>query len=214
MQRLLLLLGTVALLVAAPAFAQYVFIDVDGDGDCDVNDVLNDTVTSIDIWIDTNHNAGGSTAVCGDGTSPLNIFSYSLILRSRGNVTWGAYTNLIPAFTVHFPLAGSSNATDYYDGFGGVLADTLAAGPHKVGRLGITVAPGTTPLISPVASSPLDAGFFTAFGSECPGSEFDNTLKLGVLAVNGFGDFPVACGPGAPTATRATTWGVIKKLYR
>ena len=95
--------------------------------------------------------------------------------------------------------------SDYHNGFGGTTI--LAPGKYKVASLAITVAPGKTPVLAPVHTSPLDANFYTAFGSTCPGNSFDSTLKLG----DEFGD---SCGPGAPTATRATTWGAIKTIYR
>ena len=195
MKRMLLLLGAAAMLVAAPAFAQYVYLDTNGDMVCDASDVLTDASTSIDVWFDT---------------TPCNIFSYEFILSSNGNVTFGAYTNLMGTFTTPFGVASGGN--DYRNGFGGTVA--LPAGPYKVGTVAITVAPGTTPIVSVGISSSLSAGYYTAFGSECVGQDFDNTIKLGTMVGPGMGDFTSACGTAAPTPVRSTTWGAIKNIYR
>lgn len=203
MKRLLLLLSIAALLVAAPAFAQYMFVDADGDGDCDGSDLLDDTVTSIDIWVDTDNNPDGSPVNCVDGLNPMTILSYEFTLHNRGNVTWGAYTNSMATFTT--PFLTASDAGDYHTGFGGTAP--LAAGSYKLGTLTITVATGQTAVIAPVPSSGLDPNFFTAFGSECSGNDFDNTIKLGY-------DFMGTCGPSAPTPVRSTTWGAIKNKYK
>lgn len=195
MKRLLLLLGAAAMLVAAPAFAQSVFLDTNGDGTCNSMDVLSDASTSVDIWFDTN---------------PCDIFSYEFILSSNGNVTYGAYTNGMTTFTT--PFGAQSGGNDYHNGFGGIAP--LAAGPYKVGTLAITVAPGTTPVISVAVSTSLSANYFTAFGSDCVGNDFDNTIKLGTSVGPGMGDFTSACGTAAPTPVKTTTWGAIKNIYR
>jgi hypothetical protein len=196
MKRLLLLLGAAAMLVAAPVLAQQVFLDTDGNGTCDASDVLTDASTSIDVWFDT---------------TPCNIFSYEFILSSNGNVTYGAYTNHMATFTTAFGAASGGN--DYRNGFGGTVP--LAAGPYKVGTVAITVAPGTTPIVSVGVSTSLSGGYFTAFGSEsCVGEDFDNTIKLGTSIGPGMGDFTAACGTAAPTPIRSTTWGAIKNIYR
>ena len=217
MKRLLPLLAAIALLVAAPALAQYVFVDVNGDGVCNASDVLSSSVTSVDIYFDTSVNRNGDPVLCAqDATQPDSIFSYEFILRQyggAGDVAYGVYTNLVPEFTTHFGTA--SDQFDFHTGYGGPggPTGTLREGKYKVGTLMITVAPSTTPVLSPVSVSPLDANFFTAFGSPCFGADFDNTVKLGPLAGAAPGDFTDACGPGAPTPNRATTWGAIKKIY-
>lgn len=215
MKRLLLLLGIAALFVAVPAFAQYIFVDVSGDGLCDGTDVLVEGSNTLHIYLDTGHNKDGSPTVCtADPNVPDSVFSYEFILRAKnvgpGDITWGAYTNLMGTMTVPFGVA--SDATDYHNGFGGTTF--LAPAKYELGTLLVTVAPGATPILAPVASSALDPNFFTAFGSSCPGDLFDSTIKLGLPADNGFGEFTDACGPGAPTPTRTTTWGAIKNKYK
>lgn len=217
MKRLLLLLSATALLVAAPAFAQYVFIDVDHDGDCDVNDVLNDTVLSIDIWIDTNHNKNGTTVTCSDGVHELDINGYEFILHCKtSDVTFGTYTNAVTEFTTQ-TAAPASNGTDYHVGYG--TQTYLGTGPRKLGSLAITVAAGTNPVIAPVpeAGEDLDPNgdFYTLFGTQCPSAAFEASFLLGPrLRGITTTDFTDACGPGAPTPVRATTWGAIKKIYK
>jgi hypothetical protein len=205
MNRLLPLLGAAALLVAAPALAQYVYIDVNNDQVCNTSDVITDQTTSIDIWIDTDSNGDGSPATCIDGQgTPLNMLSYEFILHSRGNVSYGAYTNAISSFGT--PFGEGSDGNDYHNGFGGGGAIELP-GLHKLGTLVITVSPGTTPIIAAVPSNPNTAAWSTSFGSECPGQDVDFTIRLGA-------EFTSSCGPGAPTPVRATTWGAIKKIYK
>jgi hypothetical protein len=201
MKRLLLLLGAAALLVAAPAFAQYVYLDSNGDGTCTTADVLTDASTWVDVWMVTNANRDGSPATC---SGPLTILSYEFILSSDGNVTYTGYTNEIAAFTTAFGAASGGN--DYRNGFGG--AAPLPAGAYKLGRVAITVAPGTFPVISPASSTTLSASYFTAFGSECPGSEFDNTIKLGSDFMDLCATYPFGID------VKATTWGAIKNIYR
>jgi PKD repeat protein len=171
-----------------PAHAQYVFLDVDGDGMCGP-DVLTAASTSVDIWFDTAHNADGSPAVCAGGPG-FTLLSYEFILSSNGSVSYGAYTNLIPEFPT--PFGATFGGNDYHNGFG-INPSYLPLPPdrYKVGTLAISVVPGTSPVLNLVPSTTLNPGFLTAFGSQCPGMEYDNTIKLG-------SDFMDACGTVGP----------------
>jgi hypothetical protein len=51
------------LLLATPSPAQYVFLDVNGDGLCGGSDVLTNDINAVDIYFDTNHNADGSKKI-------------------------------------------------------------------------------------------------------------------------------------------------------
>jgi len=66
-------------LYSVPASAQYMFLDANGDGVYNADtDKLNSngTPTTVDVYLVTNQNRDGSTAVCDvDGTSPLSINS-------------------------------------------------------------------------------------------------------------------------------------------
>ena len=118
MKRFLLLLGVAALLVAAPAFAQYVYFDTNGDGVCNSSDVLTSSNTSVDIYFDTNHDGSGNPTTCPTGEA-LSILSYEFIghVSGSGTVTFGAFTNLQAGMTTN--LGTGSNSTDYHTGFGG-----------------------------------------------------------------------------------------------
>ncbi len=201
-----------ATLVAAPASAQYVFLDVNGDGVCNANDVVTSAVTSVDIYFDTDHNGNGSVATCPDGTSQLTISSYEFILHLSGTgvVTWGAWTNSIAQFTVD--LGTSSNSSDFRAGFGG--ATSLPPGKYKVGSLAVSAL--GTPSLYFQAQTTLNSAYMTAFGSQCPGRDMDNVMKLGPnpAGVTGPGDFQSVCGTAPIDPVKYTTWGVIKNKYR
>lgn len=198
---LLALLAVGALAVAMPASAQYIYLDVNGDGACTTDDVLTPSVTSVDVWIDTNNNANGSVAACSDGTSAMTINSYTFILTApTGNVTYGAWTDLM-GFTVN--LGGAQAGNDFWLGRGSGTAQ--APGNYKLGTLAVTVS--ATSQLQIASSTTIDPTAITSFGSLCPGNEGDNTLKLG-------SDFQDACGTAAGVPTQKTTWGKIKDLYR
>ena len=211
MKRSLPALAAAAMLVAAPAFAQFVFFDVNGDGTCTSSDVLTSANTSVDVWFDTEHDSLGNTVTCPTGEA-LSIFSYEFIAHASGTgtVTYGALTNLKAAMTVNLGLG--SNSTDYHNGFGGTTI--MTPGKYKVATLAITVT--GTPKLSLAPSTSLNGTYLTAFGSECPGLDFDGTMKLGPDpgGAAGPGDFTNHCDTSLPTPVSRTTWGVIKRMYR
>src|SRR3954471_15992935 len=85
-------------LVAASADAQYMYLDSNGDGVHTSSDVVSPSgTTTFDVWIRTNANRDGTSAICSSGDGPLDIRSYQFILHaSEGTVSWGAYTNAQP----------------------------------------------------------------------------------------------------------------------
>jgi len=167
---------SVALVLAPPATAQYLYLDSNGDGAHTAADVVSPTgSTTVDVWLDTNHNRDGSTATCVTGDGELTINSYEFILKAQhGTVTWGSFTNLMSAFTVNLGLA--SSGTDYHNGFGG--GTILSPGLYHLATLTITPTTGT-PNIVVASSTSLNGGYLTSFGSQCSGNDFDNTMKLG-----------------------------------
>lgn len=165
-----------ALLLAAPATAQYIYLDANGDGVNTSADLLSATgTTTLDVWLSTDKMRDGSAAACPTGEE-LTINTYEFILRAtNGQMNWGSYTNLIVDNTLSFGLG--SSATEYHNGFGG--GPILAPGTYHLGTLQVSVALGT-PSLSFASSSPtVSPYYFTSFGSQCPGVDFDNTMKFG-----------------------------------
>lgn len=210
MKHCLLLLGVVALLaVGAPAYSQYIFMDVDANGVCNTDDVLSDTVTSVDIYLDTNHNAVGGVITCGDGVSALDMFGYSVILHGSGagSVSYTGWTNNMTYGGTWAPLeayrvSGSDASLSYI-----APAGAAPAGLYKIGSIGVSVS-GTPTLSFLLDNSTLGGGTpITGFGSDCSGSSAAFTQVLGI-------DFTDACGTSSGTDASPTTWGTIKNLYR
>lgn len=198
-------------LAPRPSAAQFMYLDVNHDGVCDTRDVLGPEVASVDVYLVTNRNADGSAPVCGqpvedsEKAAPYEFFSYEFIVRAwgEGSVTYGIWTPGpdVCDFTVDFGTR--SDATDYHTGRG--TMNPLPPGRYLLGTLGITVT--GHPQLSLVSFSPLGKELLTAFGAACPGSDFDDTLKLGR-------DFTDACGTAPPAPGPSSTWASILKLYR
>lgn len=209
MKHCLLLLGMVAVLaMGAPAYSQYVFMDMNGDGVCNTSDVLTSSTTSVDVWLDTNHNQAGTQVFCSDLVNPLDMYYYSVILHaggSGGSVTYTGWTNGLSLWAVleAYRTSGSDASVTYT----APLGTTLAAGAYKLGSIGITVT-GSPTLSFLTNNVSLGGGTpVTGFGSDCSGTDFPNTIALGT-------NFFESCGTSSPTPTQSTTWGFIKNLYR
>jgi hypothetical protein len=227
---LLLLAVLVALVISAPAFAQFVYLDTNGDGlaSCNVpgtDDVLAPGTMNVDVYFDTNHNQDGSVAVCDNGGNPLTILSYevSLLATGTGSVTFNKWNNNLAGYTIN--LNGGTVGV----GLGGTVGLAVggsaayiavgngtpsAPGLYKLGTLNVTVT-GNEQLnfleaqnangVSPVAQ--------TAFGTNCDAKLFDNTYRMGPTVGTDF-DFDDNCGTEPVTPTQSKTWGQIKDLYR
>jgi hypothetical protein len=164
---LLLVLGT-----AAPAIAQYIYIDTNGNMTHDAADGVSSTgTTHADVWLNTATNRDGSPAACAD--SSLN--SYEFILTAvGGTVAWGTYVSAIGGSEV--PVLGGSNPTEYHIVF--VSVGRFPPGLYKLGSLDLSIASGS-PCLQFAESSTMSPCDGTSFGSKCPGSRFDNTIRLG-----------------------------------
>ena len=210
---LLMFAAAAALFIGAPAYSQYIFLDSNGDG---VNsntdpllpdDFLNSSVTSVDVYIITDKNRDGSTAVC-SSAEPFTINQYEFLLHYDGNgsIVYNGWTDNM-GFTVGLALCGDGKickaGADVWVALGS--GTQLAPGKYKLGTLGITVA--GTPALNFAISSTLNANAQTAFGSNCDGANFDSLIRLGQ-------DFSDSDGIGDRTPVTATTWGKIKNRYR
>ena len=203
MKHSLLLVAVVALVAfAAPAHSQYMFLDTNNDGVCTTADVLGPGSTSVDVWLSTNLSSSGSPETCAiDPGSSLTMNSYEFFVRvSAGSLTLGAWSDNL-AYPTSF---GDFQAgTDAYHGRAG---NQLAAGTYKLGTLAISGV-STGARLDIVAASTVNPPGFTSFGSNCPGGDFDNTMKLGT-------DWNDVCGTASTTPVTSTTWGHIKNIYR
>jgi hypothetical protein len=203
MKHSLLLVAVLALVAfAAPVHAQYMFIDTNNDNVCTSGDVLTPSSTSISLWVNTNHNADGSSATCNTADGALTIGSYEFFLRSSGgSVTYGTWTDNLGFGSVFGTFTGG---TDAYIGRGG--SSLLAAGLYKLGSMAISgVSAGTT--IAIVSGSSLYPAGFTSFGTNCSGSTGTGTYILP-------DDWTNVCGTASGTPITQTTWGQIKNLYK
>src|SRR6185295_7831486 len=94
-------LALALLLLAPPAFAQYLYLDSNGDGVHTSADVLHAVgPTVIDVYLDTAHNRDGSATVCDESpgsTTPLAIFGYEMTFKATGGtVAASVFTNRVP----------------------------------------------------------------------------------------------------------------------
>jgi hypothetical protein len=197
-------------LCAAPASAQYMFLDANGDAAYDASlDRLNPngTPTTVDVYLITNQNRDGSTAVCdADGISPLSINSYVINLEAAGGtVTYANFINQMgAAFATNF---GELNAGDglYKNGNGAQLP--VEPGKYKLATITITGNTGAPSIniVDMVATATDFTGFGTGAGG-CVGHDFDNTYKLtgphfGTDWTDVDGLAPAPGGNAAPTLT-------------
>lgn len=222
---LLLIAVVAALVVGAPAYSQFIFMDVDGDmlnqeATAIGNDGLNDTVTGVDIWLDTSKNRNGTNADCAsDPLTPLSVVSYEFLIGQSGSgtVAFTGYATADPAFSTSgipgdpdgFLPLGSEAYVYLLD----LTVPFQAEGKFKLGRLSITVT-GTPKLDFKTTGTTPSAT--TSFGSECTSNiSFGQVLYMGTDVPPLFlFDWHDANGTSAATPVSNTTWGKIKNLYR
>jgi SdrD B-like protein/flagellar hook capping protein FlgD len=177
--RALLFLSLSTALPSIPirADAQYLYLDLNGDGLNTSADVLNGLPVNASIYLRTDRNRDGSSTTCPSGPEPLSIGSLEFILHASAPVTWGALAagGLFRGATIT-----DHNATDFYAGYFDSTDVFLPPGQYQVGTLAITpVAPVGNPLLTFATSTSLSAHYLTSFGSQCRGLDDDYTLKLG-----------------------------------
>lgn len=200
----LLFLAASAWCAAAPAAGQSLYLDVNGDGRGDADDVLSPRVTSVDVYLDTTKDAAGGGAACAD-KEPFSICSYTLILEwvpgagGKGSVAYGAWTDNM-GFVI--PTGSLSSARTFW--IGRAAPVFLAPGRYMLGSLQVKVT--GTPVMRFLSSTTIDKTAITSFGSQCGGRDFDNTLKLG-------SDFVDAQGTARESDSPRTVWRTIRDLY-
>ena len=185
------ILLAVVFVFLAPAVspAQYMYLDVDGDGvhtDADVVPASGEA--AVDVWLVTDAGRDGTPAVCLTGDDPFRISSYVVNLRaSGGTIAWGAFENRMPTFTIDLP--GGQDPLEFQEGAATMYP--VDPGRYRLATIHLSVASGT-PRIDFVPTSKYLTGP-TSFGSPCSGWEFDNTLKLGSEWFDADGlDYPAA----------------------
>jgi hypothetical protein len=180
--------AAVALLaVGAPARAQYLWLDTNGDGVNTAADHLaaNGTPTTVDAWINTSRNKDGSTATCTSGEPDImlqnwNAFAVHLNVTS-GTAAFTGYMNRVPSFSIGCVSAGRGFSTNdstqmsVCQASGTVLNN--GGTNQKMFTITVTVTSGTPSLVF-VPTNSLDQNP-TSFGSPCSGMDFDHTIKLG-----------------------------------
>ena len=163
--------------IAGPASAQHIFMDSNANGIQDAGDQMqaNGTPTTVDIYLDTNHNRDGSTAVCNSGPEPLDMISYVFNLEAvNGTVTYAGFINQIPSFTVQLGAPLNPDGIRYKNALGG--AAVVPPGKYRLATMTITGVAGNPQIdVKDIVTGSAD---FTSFGSNCLGNDFDNTYKL------------------------------------
>jgi hypothetical protein len=172
-----------SLLHATQAFAQYLYLDTNGDGRNTSEDHLKAVgSTNVAVYLDTNHDRDGSLQTCNShstgtkSSTDLGLLSYEFILHvidGTGSVTWGAFVDSL-GFS---PLENDRfNTTDYWTSQG--ASEGLPPGRYKLGQLEVTALSGA-PALQIEQRSSLDPALFTGFGTQCEGSSFPNSYLLG-----------------------------------
>ncbi|HMI31425.1 MAG TPA: FG-GAP-like repeat-containing protein [Candidatus Limnocylindrales bacterium] len=175
-------LGCLALLAfAAPAHAQYLYLDSNGDGVHTTADELHGTGPTVtDIWLDTGHNRDGSPTVCSaNPAQPLTMFMYAVDLEaSDGTISASPFTNRISQMALLYPPR-ATDGTHLSTGPFNMATGALPPGKYLLGTITLTVESGT-PSIAVVPginrSYYLD---FTMFGSNCDGTDYPNSIVFG-----------------------------------
>lgn len=164
-----------AILFAAPAWAQYMYLDTNGDGVHTDSDVISPTgTTTVDVWLRTDADRDGTPVSCADGIHPIDVMSYVVNLQAiDGTVVWNTFENNPPN---SLPFQPGSNSTELYSGL--CLIARTGPGTLRLGRVALSVASGT-PSIFIVMQSVPGRSERTAFGSFCPTPDGDNTFVLG-----------------------------------
>ncbi len=207
----LLALGALFCLFAGPASAQYIYLDTNGDGVHSSADLLqpNGTPTTVNAYINTNHNRDGSLATCDTGDGDLGMWnSYAVNLKAAGGtVTFSNFVNQQPGFNltcvgvgVDFLTSGDEMTSCR------ATATSTAGGLQQMFTVTVTGQSGT-PSIQVIPLGTLSPNF-TSFGTPCSAHDFDNTYKLGNDFFDADGAAPAPGGNATPVLSAPTTLSV------
>ena len=210
MRHFLLLLGVIAAMaIGAPAYSQYVFMDVDGDGVNTLFDVLTSSSTTVHVYFDTNHNKDGTTVTCTDGVHPLDMAIYDFVVHASGSgaVTYNGYTQSAVMNAAGFQQLNPFTVSGQNAGVGYTANNYANPGRYELGTISVTIT--GSPILTFVGTStdPAIQSFGTGYGTHCDASVNTNEMTLGI-------DFFDADGTRSSTPTESTTWGKIKQLYK
>jgi len=152
--------------LAQTASAQYMYLDANANGVHDTGDKLsaNLSPTTVDLYVRTNMNRDGSTAVCDTGPEALTINQYQInLLAVNGTVTYSGFINQQSASMPTNFGEFNPDGIRYKNGYGG--GTQLAPGTYRLCTLTITGQTGTPRIdIVDLVSGSAD---FTGFGSAC-----------------------------------------------
>lgn len=162
---------------ASPVTAQYIYLDLNGDGLNTPADVLGGIPpVNVGVYLRTNMNRDGTPRTCSTG-QPLSVGSFEFILHAvggtlqfgalSGGLLSGAARDLSVSNSTDF-YASRFDSSDVYSSPGTVLLGTIPI-------LGIVGAP----LLTFAASTTLSPRYQTSFGSQCAGAEGEHTMVLG-----------------------------------
>lgn len=175
-------LALALLVLAPPAFAQYMYLDSNGNGVHTAADKLHPVKpTVVDIWFDTAHNRDGSATSChSNSATPLDMNSYVVnLMASGGTVSYSSYTNRLPGAAA-LSSPPPSDAARFSSGpFTVPIQASLPPGKYLLGTLTITVTSGfpTVQIVPRLVAPFIDA---TSFGSHCDEhADESNSIILG-----------------------------------
>jgi hypothetical protein len=153
------------------------YLDSNGDGIHTDADRMSEigVPTPVNVYLDTRVNWDGTVAQCISDSwgepLPLSIQSYVICLGVQGGeATFSAYQNAMTQFTSAGPAQNASPTTLQVGYWGGSL---LPAGLYRLGSVVATVTSGS-PRLEIVYNAGSNYSYFTGFGSECYGNNFDN----------------------------------------
>jgi len=186
-----------------PAAGQVMFLDLNGDGVNTTADFPSFSGHStIDVYVVTNEDFAGSPLACTDGTG-LDLNSYTVNLyASDAAVSFTSVTNMMPGMTEVVPLITYPYALTV--GYGGT--ESFPPGKYHLLRIAADFELGKCPAISIIPFNCYSPpGVVTSFGSSCPGTRSDHTLRLnedwwdvsGIACSDPLGSWPSLSCPGS-----------------